>query len=517
MNDEDKFRALLEAAPDAMVIVDEQGRIDLVNAQTERLFGYQRDELLGVPVEQLVPARYRHTHVRHRTGYAAAARPRPMGAGLELYGVRKDGTEFPVEISLSPLTTASGTLVVSAIRDITDRKAAEAERTRLLHERAAHAEASRVKDEFLATLSHELRTPLNAILGWTTPIRDGVLAPELIERAVQTIERNARTQAALIEDLLDVSRIVTGNLRLQIVPIDFCQLIENAIDVVRPAAEANRVRIETVFAERPLLMMGDPDRLQQVVWNLLSNAVKFSRPDSRVHVDAWVSGRHIHVTVRDAGHGIPASFLPHVFDRFRQADSSYTRPGGGLGLGLAIVRSVVELHGGRVEAQSAGEGRGATFSIVLPTTALPSGPPVAAPRGADSAPERLDGVRVLVVDDRADERELFQAILASHGATVDVADSALAALDRLRQSPPAVLVSDIAMPDQDGYALLRRVRALPGALGRIPAVAVTAHARAEDRALALQAGFQDYVPKPVEPARLVRAVRRLADAASRAG
>jgi PAS domain S-box-containing protein len=507
---EERFRALLESAPDAMVIVDERGSIVLVNAQTERLFGYPRQELLGAPVELLVPARYRHAHVHHRTGYAAAAHPRPMGAGLELYGVRKDGTEFPVEISLSPLMTAEGALVVSAIRDITERKASEAERVRLLHERAAHAEANRVKDEFLATLSHELRTPLNAILGWTTLVRDGAMAPEMFDRAIQTIERNARAQASLIEDLLDVSRIVSGNLRLQVVPLDLCQVVENAADVVRPAADANRVRIEIAFAVRPLLMMGDPDRLQQVVWNLLSNAVKFSHPEGRVHVDAWVDDGDIRLSVRDSGRGIAPTFLPYVFDRFRQADSSYARPGGGLGLGLAIVRSVVELHGGRVEARSAGEGHGATFSVSLPTTALPADAPVEVRRSGARGMERLDGIRVLVVDDRADERDLLETILVSRGATVDVADSAASALQLLRRRPPTVLVSDIAMPDQDGYALLRRIRAMPPPLGRLPAVAVTAHARAEERAMALRAGFQEYVPKPVDPGRLIRAVRELA-------
>jgi PAS domain S-box-containing protein len=509
VNGEDKFRALLESAPDAMVIVNQAGEIVLVNAQTERMFGYARHELLGQPVEILIPAQYRRAHVRHRQGYAAAAHPRPMGAGLDLHAVRKDGTEFPVEISLSPLETEEGTLVASAIRDITDRKLAEQERARLLHERAAHAEANRIKDEFLATLSHELRTPLNAILGWIALIRDAALDDESMHKAVTAIERNARAQAHLIEDLLDVSRIVSGNLRLQVVPVDFCQVVENAVDVVRPSAEAKSLQFNVVFEIRPLLMMGDPDRLQQVVWNLLSNAIKFSPKGARVDVNVWCGERNIHLSVRDTGQGIDPRFLPHVFDRFRQADSSYARLGGGLGLGLPIVRSIVELHGGTVEAVSSGEGRGATFSITLPVAGAPAASPPDLSKERNSQAERLDGIRVLVVDDQADERELLYTILSSRGAEVDTAESADAALERIRRSRPAVLVTDIAMPEQDGYALLRRVRALPDVSRNLPAIAVTAHARAEDRLRALTAGFQAYLSKPIEHARLVRAVKEL--------
>ena len=507
---EDKFRGLLESAPDSMVIVNAAGEIVLVNAQAERMFGYARHELLGQRVEMLVPPRYRQTHVGHRAAYARAAHARPMGAGLALYGVRKDGSEFPVEISLSPLETEEGSLVASAIRDITDRRAAEEERARLLQEHAAHAEANRIKDEFLATLSHELRTPLNAILGWITLMRSSALDPAATARAIATIERNARAQAHLIEDLLDVSRIVSGSLRLQMIPIDFCTVVENAVDVVRPAATAKSLQFDVVFEARPLLLLGDPDRLQQAVWNLLSNAVKYSPSHGRVDVRVWRGDSSLHLAVRDTGFGISPRFLPYVFERFRQADSSYTRVGGGLGLGLAIVKSIVELHGGTVEAASGGEGLGASFSVTLPIATAPAQSPVGREVEAEARPDRLAGIRVLVVDDRADECELLSAVLTATGANVDTAESAVTALERIRERPPNVLVTDIAMPEQDGYSLIRRVRELPGIGPDLPAVAVTAHARAEDRVRALAAGFQAYLSKPIDHGRLVRIVGDLA-------
>jgi signal transduction histidine kinase/BarA-like signal transduction histidine kinase len=408
-------------------------------------------------------------------------------------------------------TIACTTLPLAAV--VTAQRHAEEERRQLLERaqaaRAEAEEANRAKDQFLAMLSHELRTPLNAMLGWITMLRSGRADAEATARALETIERNTRMQAALIEDLLDVSRITAGKLSLQRVPVKLPAVIEAAVDAARAAAAARSIALELRLEPGAGPVLGDAARLQQVVWNLLSNAVKFTEPGGRVtaSLDRIPAGARIQVC--DTGQGISREFLPHIFDRFRQAEGTITRAHGGLGLGLTIVRHLVEAHGGTVRAESAGVGRGATFTIDLPLAPSRVGAAPGGPETVAAAPA-LDALRVLAVDDNADARDLVAAALAEYGAEATVvgsADEALAALSRARYD---VLVADIALPTRDGYDLIRDVRALDGARGRIPALALTAHARGEDRDRALAAGYAVHLAKPVEPRRLAEAVASLA-------
>ena len=642
---------LLDSAPDPVLTVNAWGRIVVVNAQAEAVFGYSRKELLGQPIERLVPLRSRPLHVAHRTGFMASAHARPMGGGQDLHAVRRDETELPVEISLSPLeldgerfvtavvrdvterrrveralkentefldaifeasrdgivveeqeriifvnratvrlygydapgdllgqhlsvvqapedndrmlefgrrrlageavpaiyefvgrrrdgstidleaSVASHSiggrrLIITTIRDIAERKRADRERSRRLAEQAARLEAqaaekrmaalyedareaSRLKDEFLATLSHELRTPLNAMLGWSRLLRGGTLDAETQERALESIERNARLQAQLVSDILDVSRIITGKLRLDRAPVDLVPLTQSGLDSIRPAADAKGVQIELHVEGALHPIYADGDRLLQVIWNLLSNAVKFTPPSGRISVSLIGRPGSVEIAVCDTGAGISPAFLPYVFDRFRQADASTTRTHGGLGLGLAIVRHLVELHGGTVEASSDGEGKGASFVVRLPARPAPLPEPEPLPRREEGraplavVPPMLDGVRVLVVDDEADTRALLLTTLQAQGASVVTCASAADAFEAFAEFHPDVLVADIGMPLEDGYSLIRRIRALGEERGgATPAVALTAYAREQDRQAALRAGFQRHLTKPFEPAEL---------------
>ena len=497
----------LQIAPDPMIVVDQNGRILMLNSQVESLFGYSREEVVDRAVEILVPERFRQVHGGERDGYFLNPRTRPMGAGLELFALRKDGTEFPVEISLSPLQTEHGTVAITAIRDITDRKKAEEGRAQLIREQAARIEAeaaNRAKDEFLITLSHELRTPLNAIRGWIYMLRSGTLDAKVATQALETIDRNARLQVQLIEDLLDVSRIISGKLHLEMGPLDLNELVESTVNMIKPAAVAQGLRLFISTAPTKVYVDGDPDRLQQVINNLLSNAIKFTPRGGRVEVGVESERTTARILVSDSGKGIAPEALPHIFDQFWQADSSSTRSHGGLGIGLAILRHLVDRHGGTVKVESSGEGRGATFIVSLP--ALQHEPAARAEKPAIHPASRLDGLKVLVVDDQADERELFKTIFQRHGAQVQAVSSARDAFDAVRSWQPHVIVSDIGMPDIDGYGLIRMVRSLgPDEGGQTPAVAVTAYARMEDKIRALTAGFQGYVAKPVNPKQLVEA------------
>jgi PAS domain S-box-containing protein len=397
------------------------------------------------------------------------------------------------------------------------------ERKRLLEsERSARSAAERMsalKDEFLATLSHELRTPLSAILGWSHILRRGVKSEADLQKGLDTIERNARMQTRLIEDLLDMSRIASGKVRLDIQPVAPVAVIEAAIETVRPAADAKGIRLDKLLDPAAGPISGDPARLQQVVWNLLSNAIKFTPKEGKVQVVLERVNSHVEISVADSGIGIKPEFLAHVFERFRQADASTTRTHGGLGLGLSIVKNLVELHGGTVHAHSEGEGRGATFAVHLPLAIMYLGanggsrvhPQTPLLVAHDFRVPDLSGIRVLVVDDEADARELIKRVLSECDAEVISAGSAAEALELVRKHRPHVLVSDIGMPDVDGFELLKRVRALGEAAGgKVPAIALTAFARSDDRTRALRAGFLVHVSKPVEPSELVATVATVA-------
>jgi signal transduction histidine kinase/ActR/RegA family two-component response regulator len=386
-------------------------------------------------------------------------------------------------------------------------------------ESARRAEqANRLKDDFLATLSHELRTPLNAIVGWAHILTSGRTDAATAEKAAATIHRNALAQNQLVSDLLDVSRIITGKLALKVGPVDLDSVVRNAVETVTPAAAAKRIRLDVIVDSGTAPLLGDADRLQQVVWNLLSNAVKFSPKETRVQTRVARINSHVEIVVADNGPGIEPALLPHVFERFWQADSSASRLHGGLGLGLAIVRHLVELHGGTVWAANRTEGSGAIFTVKLPLRAVavaPALPAVPAPAPAAEAPPAPDvsliGVRVLVVDDEADARDLLLEVLSRHGASVSLASSAAEAFECLQRDRPNVLVADVGMPGEDGYSLLARIRALPvDAGGKTPALALTAFARTEDRTRALAAGFDLHLPKPADPSELAVAVSTLA-------
>jgi len=410
--------------------------------------------------------------------------------------------------------------LVSAMKAALNARGRQYELRDLIEQREALLRAaetaSRLKDEFLATVSHELRTPLTAMLGWAEMLRTGRLSEAKQRQALATIERNARAQVQLVEDLLDVSRIVSGRLRLEMGAVLPGQFIEPAVESVRVAADAKEVALEIDLDPSLGPVLGDASRLQQVAWNLLANAVKFTPKGGRVRVTSRRVGPYVELRFRDTGRGVSPEFLPYMFDRFRQADGSSTRAQGGLGLGLAIVKHLVELHGGTIEAQSDGEGRGAEFTIRLPT---PEVAPPAAQRQADTpshpslgfdCPPEVVGLRVLVVEDEPDTRNLLVMLLELCQAQVVGAASAAEARELLARAAPDVIISDIGMPGGDGYALIRDVRAMPHDRGgRLPAIALTAYARAEDRARALRAGFDEHLPKPIEPRELVRVIALL--------
>jgi PAS domain S-box-containing protein len=507
--------AIVESSDDAIISKNLDGIIQSVNGAAERLFGYPAAELIGRNVRVLIPPERQseedqileRLHRGERIDH------------FETERITKDGRRVTISLTVSPVLDESGAIIgVSKIaRDITERQAAAAERERLLEaERVARAEAeraSRVKDDFVAMVSHELRTPLNAILSWTQLMMRDRQDPAILDRGLNVVARTTRVQAQLISDLLDISRIVAGKLQLEVQNVDVESIVRDAVETLRQDADAKDIELRTTL-EATGPVSGDPGRIQQVVWNLLANAIKFTPQHGHVAVTLRGADNQVEIAIADDGVGIRPDFLPHVFDRFHQADRSITRRYGGLGLGLAIVKHLVEAHGGSVRADSDGEGLGATFTIVLPSegSVLEREAPHLQQLTKDPwEAVTLDGIKVLVVEDEPDTRDFLRRLLEGHGAVVVAAGSVKEALSLSRTEQPDMLISDIGLPDVDGYELVQQIRedAADGPSG-IPAIALTAYARAEDRMRALRAGYQAHITKPVEPAELLAAIASFA-------
>jgi PAS domain S-box-containing protein len=510
--------SIVESSDDAIISKNLNGIITSWNAGAERVFGYTAAEAVGQSIGIIIPAERQQEEIE-------IIRRLSQGETIEHFETRrvaKGGRYVPISITVSPVRNRQGVVTGASkiARDITDRLRAEEERARLLaSEQAARAqaeEANRAKDEFLATASHELRTPLNAILGWSAMLEQTASLDGRTSKGLQSINRNTRALAQLVDDLLDVSRMIGGKMRLDVAPMDLGDVVDAAVETILPAASAKDISILVAVDPASRSMRGDATRLQQTVWNLLSNAVKFTAAGGRVEVRTRLDDGQIELTVTDSGIGIDATFLPYVFDRFRQADASSTRAQGGLGLGLAIVRHLVELHGGSVRAESDGRDAGTRFVVRLPRSYMPltARDPrrpanVSATPAATDAPH-FDGLRILIVDDDRESCEMMLEALRRCGASVQCALSATEATAALLEFRPDLVLSDIAMPGRDGYAVLSEVRQVETALGRrVPVAAVSAYAHEEDRQRAIAAGFDQYLAKPVDPAALTSTVKAL--------
>ena len=504
-----RFRRLVESNMFGVAFGDFTGRFHYANDYFIKMVGYSREEIETGQVRwmDITPAEF--LPLDERAG--VELRTKGVAMQFEKEYIRKDGTRVPILIGSALLNApySQSQEVITFYVDLTTQRQVQAELARsLAAEQAARADAetaNRIKDEFLAVLSHELRSPLNPILGWTKLLQSQTYTPEETAQALATIERNAKLQAQLIEDLLDVSRILRGKMALTICPVNLVTTIEAALETVRLAAEAKNIQIDTNLDQSIGRVSGDAARLQQIIWNLLTNAVKFTPQGGRVEVSLMQVDSLAQIQVRDTGKGINPDFLPYVFDYFRQEDGAITRKFGGLGLGLAIVRHLTEQHGGTISVESAGENQGATFTVYFPLQAN-----AAAVVEEDATPPQvldLRHLKILVVDDEADMRELMRIILISYGAQVKVVASTIEVLNVLESWQPDLLISDIGMPEMDGYMLLRQVRQLPPAQGgQIPAIALTAYAGEYDQRQALAAGFQKHLPKPVEPGQLAEAI-----------
>ena len=507
-----RLAAIVNSADDAIVSKTLDGVITSWNRAAQAMFGWTAAEAVGQRITLIIP---RERWPEQDEVLARVCKGESIDH-FDTVRVRKSGERIDVSLTVSPVKDARGRIIGASkiARDVSDRKRAEAERTKLLQTvqqaREEAEELNRSKDQFLAVLSHELRTPLNAIFGWARMLQSAAMDEATSQRAIDVILRNATAQVQLVEDLLDVSRIITGKMRLDVQWLDLKSVIESALDAVQPAASAKGLKIETVLDPNAGPVVGAADRLRQVVWNLLMNAIKFTPRDGRVQVHLRKLKSHVEIVVSDSGEGIQPEILPFIFDRFRQGDSTTTRPHGGLGLGLALVRHLVDLHGGRVRAASEGPGRGATFVVELPVAILGPEAGTTLETSAAMGALPLQNVRVLLVDDDADGLDLTTVMLTNSGAQVKTAVSVAAALDILESWPADVLVSDIEMPGEDGYELLRRIRAKErGGRTRLPALALTAYGRPEDRRRTLAAGYNLHLAKPIDPSELVLAVANL--------
>jgi len=535
-----RLAAIVDNSEDAIIGKDLNSIITSWNKAAERIFGYTAEEMIGTSVIRLIPPERRAEEDEILSRIKRGQRY----DHFDTIRMAKDGRQLHVSLTISPIKDANGYVVGASkiARDITERKQAEkaleearkitdlanAERQRLLEsERAARSEAeraNRMKDEFLATLSHELRTPLNAVLGWATTLRAASPRSQDLVQGLEAIERNARVQAQIIDDLLDMSRIISGKVRLDVQRLNLPAIVTEAIETVRSAASAKGVGLQTMIDPLNAPFSGDPNRLQQVFWNLLNNAIKFTPKGGRIQLLLKRQDSNVEISIIDTGEGISPEFLPYIFNRFEQADASTTRRHGGLGLGLAIVKHLIELHGGTVRAKSGGAGKGATFIVSLPVTAVQ-------PPRVESEDERsqskpwdlpflpetsLKDVNVLVIDDESDACNLLKLLLKSAGASVYLAQSADQGMEQLITKPVDVLICDIGMPGVDGYTFIRRVRTLDDPQkSEVAAVALTAYARLEDRTEAIRAGFQNHLPKPVEPAELLAVIHSLVTPRSR--
>jgi PAS domain S-box-containing protein len=512
--------AIINSAEDAIISKSLEGIITSWNRGAESLFGYEAYEVIGKSIEILIPL----DHINEEPGIIARLKRGEQIDHFETIRVRKDGSLVNISLTVSPIKDASGKVIGASkiARDITDRKIYE----KHLHEALRQArdaqnraeEASRLKDEFLATISHELRTPLNAILGWLSLLVEGNLDEVTAQKALSTIWRNAKSQAQLIEDLLDVSRIANGQLRLSITPFSATSLIMTAVESIKPLAQDKRIRLQMIVDSSADTIVGDAERLKQVIWNLLSNAIKFTPPNGNVCIELGRTDNHVKITVKDDGIGIQPEFLPRVFDHFSQADGSTTRSYGGLGVGLAIVKSIVEMHNGSIEVESNGINQGTTFTVFLPfkedysAANSESRNDDAESRITPEHRTELKNLKIMVVDDEKDTCEMISIAFEQCGANVVTATSAGEALRKLSTWTPDVLVSDISMPEIDGYELIKQIKSSTTLTSTrdIPAVALTAMVRVEDRLKALAAGYQMHVSKPIEIAELRAAVASLA-------